>query len=77
MKTIVITGSTRGIGYGVAEACLARGCNVVISGRTTEAVEAAVEKLAQQYPVERILGQPCDTTNYKQIQNSKQTDFGH
>ncbi len=45
MKTIVITGSTRGIGYGLANAFLASGCNVVISGRTREAVDARREKV--------------------------------
>ena len=33
MKTVVITGSTRGIGHGLAVEFLKRGCAVVISGR--------------------------------------------
>ena len=33
MKNIVITGSTRGVGYAMAKGFLASGCRVVVSGR--------------------------------------------
>jgi NAD(P)-dependent dehydrogenase (short-subunit alcohol dehydrogenase family) len=68
VKTIVITGSTRGIGYGLARAFLDLGCNVVVSGRTQEAVDGAVAALAAGHSRERILGQPCDVTDYAQVQ---------
>jgi NAD(P)-dependent dehydrogenase (short-subunit alcohol dehydrogenase family) len=42
MKVVVITGSTRGIGFGLADAFLSRGCSVIVSGRTQEAVAHAV-----------------------------------
>jgi NAD(P)-dependent dehydrogenase (short-subunit alcohol dehydrogenase family) len=45
-KVIVITGSTRGIGRAVAEECARRGATVVVSSRTTAAVDAAVGALA-------------------------------
>ncbi|WP_348642792.1 SDR family NAD(P)-dependent oxidoreductase, partial [Mesorhizobium sp. M8A.F.Ca.ET.161.01.1.1] len=31
-KTALITGSTSGIGQGIAEAFAARGCNIVLNG---------------------------------------------
>jgi NAD(P)-dependent dehydrogenase (short-subunit alcohol dehydrogenase family) len=38
-KIIVITGSTRGFGLATAQACLAAGATVVVTGRTQEAVD--------------------------------------
>jgi NAD(P)-dependent dehydrogenase (short-subunit alcohol dehydrogenase family) len=49
-RTVVITGSTRGIGYGMALAFAASGCNVVINGRSQGAVDAALASLAKQQP---------------------------
>ncbi len=60
MNNVVITGSTRGIGFGMADAFLARGCSVTISGRTVEGVERATKSLHQNYSAERIFGYPCD-----------------
>jgi len=68
MKTIVMTGGTRGIGYGMAKAFLARSCNVAISGRTPEAVAQALARLADPGPAERILGVPCDVRDFAQVQ---------
>ncbi|RPI21566.1 MAG: SDR family oxidoreductase, partial [Chloroflexota bacterium] len=72
MKVIVITGSTRGIGYGLAGSFLDLGCAVVISGRRQEAVDKALgglSKKASQGPVEaRLSGYPCDVTVFEQVQ---------
>jgi NAD(P)-dependent dehydrogenase (short-subunit alcohol dehydrogenase family) len=79
MKTIVITGSTRGIGYGLAEAFLARDCAVTISGRTAASVEKAVAELSNNHDTDRIFGQPCDVTRFEQVQAlwaATQTHFG-
>jgi len=45
-KVIVITGSTRGIGRGLAAEFLQRGHHVVISGRSEAAVQTAAQELA-------------------------------
>ena len=79
MKTIVITGSTRGIGYGLAEAFLARDCAVTISGRTTESVERAISALSTEHDADRIFGQPGDVTRFEQVQalwTAAHTHFG-
>ena len=39
MKSIIITGGTRGIGYGLADAFLSRGCAVTICGRDANATK--------------------------------------
>jgi NAD(P)-dependent dehydrogenase (short-subunit alcohol dehydrogenase family) len=44
-KVVVITGSTRGIGRSMAEACAAAGATVVVSSRTGSAVSATVDAL--------------------------------
>ena len=68
MKTVVITGSTRGIGYGLADSFLSLGCAVTISGRTLASVEKAVADLAAKHEPDRVLGQRCDVTDFEQVQ---------
>jgi NAD(P)-dependent dehydrogenase (short-subunit alcohol dehydrogenase family) len=68
MKTIVITGSTRGIGYGLADAFLNLGCAVTLNGRTQDSVEQALEGLAAKHGAERLLGHSCDVTDLQQVQ---------
>ena len=49
MKTAVVTGSSRGIGYAVAAALRREGWRVVLSGRTeSEALREAAEKLGAE-----------------------------
>ena len=67
-KVVAITGSTRGIGYGLANSFLKLGCAVVISSRTPEAVEKAVVQLSANYSADRILGCACDVTEFEQVQ---------
>jgi NAD(P)-dependent dehydrogenase (short-subunit alcohol dehydrogenase family) len=69
IKSVVITGSTRGFGYGLADAFLARGCAVTISSRTLSAVEAAVQRLSAQHAPDRVLGQACDVREYEQVRD--------
>ena len=68
MKVVVITGSTRGIGYGLADAFLSRGCSVTISGRTSRAVDAVVTALSSQHEGSRLFGQACDVRQLDQVQ---------
>ena len=67
MKTVVITGSTQGIGYGLADAFMAHRCRVVVSGRTSEKVDRAVNSLAEKHSRDLVLGVPCDVTDYDQV----------
>ncbi|MGC9523559.1 MAG: SDR family NAD(P)-dependent oxidoreductase [Anaerolineae bacterium] len=67
-KVIVITGSTRGIGYGLAASFLDLGCHVVVSGRFQESTDAAVVALAESRAPERILGRPCDVRDHDAVQ---------
>jgi short-subunit dehydrogenase len=68
VKTIVITGSTRGIGFGLAAEFLKHECNVVVNGRSQTAVDLVVKDLADRCPPDRVWGQPGDMTNYEDVQ---------
>jgi NAD(P)-dependent dehydrogenase (short-subunit alcohol dehydrogenase family) len=45
-RLALVSGSTAGIGYGIAEALAREGARVIVNGRTQEPVDAAVAKLA-------------------------------
>ena len=68
MKTVVITGSTRGIGKGLAENFLARDCRVVISGRSQPRVDRLLAELGRRYGADKVLGRACDVTEAAQLQ---------
>ncbi|MEE9905716.1 MAG: SDR family oxidoreductase [Chlorobium sp.] len=44
---VVITGSSRGIGFGLAEQFLKRGCRVALNGSTRASTDRALERLAR------------------------------
>jgi NAD(P)-dependent dehydrogenase (short-subunit alcohol dehydrogenase family) len=46
-KTALVTGSTGGIGYGIAKVLLAEGAQVIINGRSQESVDKATAALKQ------------------------------
>ena len=68
MKTVVITGSTRGIGRGLADNFLANGCAVVISGRQQAVVDAVVSELGERHGADRVAGSACEITDAAQLQ---------
>jgi len=79
MKSVVITGSTRGIGHGLAIEFLKKGCQVMLSGRTQKNVDAEVQKLAAQYGAANVTGQACDVSDWRQVRalwDAAQKAFG-
>lgn len=64
---VVITGSTRGIGRGLAVEFLKRGHNVVVSSRKQADVDKAVSELASTGPA-RVAGTTCDVTSKADVQ---------
>lgn len=68
-KVIVVTGSTRGIGKGIAAELLRRGHQVTVSGRSAEATEAAVADLLPQAGAGAVaLGVACDVSRHDELQ---------
>jgi NAD(P)-dependent dehydrogenase (short-subunit alcohol dehydrogenase family) len=64
---VVITGSTRGLGLCLAREFLSRGCSVMVSGRTREAVQSAVAHLRTEFQGAKLAGFPCDTGIASQV----------
>ncbi|WP_461207456.1 SDR family oxidoreductase [Clostridium sp. DL1XJH146] len=67
MSHVIITGSTRGIGYGLAQNFLKRGYNVTVNGRTSAKVEETVINLKKEFPKQTILGFAGSVSNMDDI----------
>lgn len=71
-KVAVITGGTRGIGFAVAEKYLEHGASVALFGSRQETVDKALDKLAKQYPKERVMGLCPDICSYSEVEAALQ-----
>lgn len=56
----VVTGSTAGIGYAIAEELARAGATVIVSGRTQERVDQAIANLRQAVPGAELRGVAAD-----------------
>jgi NAD(P)-dependent dehydrogenase (short-subunit alcohol dehydrogenase family) len=63
-KVVVITGSTRGFGYAIARAMAAEGAQVVITGRSQEAVDRALNGIQ---PIGSVTGFVVDVREEAQV----------
>jgi 3-oxoacyl-[acyl-carrier protein] reductase len=61
----LVTGGSRGIGYGIATALAKLGANVVITGKNPERVAAAARELSVHGPA--CEGHPCDVTSLSSV----------
>lgn len=68
MKNVVITGSTRGIGRGLAREFLHRNCRVIITGRKQPQVDETVITFAAEYGADNIAGTDCEVTSHDSLQ---------
>lgn len=66
-KTVFITGSTAGIGFATAKALLSEGAIVIINGRTSASVEAAIKRLEYAFPKETITGISADFSKQNEV----------
>jgi Dehydrogenases with different specificities (related to short-chain alcohol dehydrogenases) len=62
-KTALVTGSTRGIGYALAEGLARAGADIIVNGTTREGVDGAIASLAAAHPGRRISGEAFDITD--------------
>jgi NAD(P)-dependent dehydrogenase (short-subunit alcohol dehydrogenase family) len=63
-KVVVITGSTRGFGYAAAKELLKAGATVVVSGRSQNALDQAVQTLSE---FGKVTGRICDVREEGQV----------
>ena len=67
-KTILITGSTRGIGKAIAENCIQEGATVIICGTREEKVKEIVEEFNSKYKKPQI-GLACNISTFENCEN--------
>ena len=65
-KTILITGTSSGIGAGMAREFAKKGYNLAICARRLERLETLKQELEQQYGI-RMIAKSLDVTNYDQV----------
>src|ERR1051325_2075938 len=65
-KTAIVTGGTKGIGRGIAEALVREGVQMCISARHQDEIDEAVNALSQ---AGRAIGFVCDVRDYDQVKS--------
>ena len=70
-QTAIITGSTRGIGKETALLLLNNGMNVIISSKSQDSVDNAIQEIHDKFPSkkENILGLKCDVSKYSDVKS--------
>ena len=68
-KIAVVTGSTAGIGFAIANILAAEGAQVVVNGRTQARVDSALEKIRKQTPRADLRGVAADLSTATGMQS--------
>ncbi|XP_054813313.1 chlorophyll(ide) b reductase NOL, chloroplastic [Prosopis cineraria] len=66
---VLITGSSKGIGYALAKEFLRAGDYVVICSRSNERVESAVQSLREEFGEQHVWGTKCDVREAEDVKN--------
>ncbi len=68
-KTALVTGGSKGIGYGIAASLLQEGINVAVTGRHQDALDAAVRELSGT-GTGKIIGIVADTRDFEAMKKA-------
>ena len=68
-KTALVTGSTAGIGFGIARRLLQEGTSVVINGRTEARINSALDQLRRAIPDCTVQGCAADFADAAAVQH--------
>jgi len=78
---VLLIGGSSGLGFGVAEACVEHGCQVIISSSSQSKVDAAVARLRAAYPSHaaagNILGVTVDLADQAHLDANIAALFAH
>jgi NAD(P)-dependent dehydrogenase (short-subunit alcohol dehydrogenase family) len=66
-KTALVTGSTAGIGFAIADLLATEGARVIVNGRTARRVEEAVGKIRKSHPAAKVAGVAADVGTATEI----------
>lgn len=66
-KTALVTGSTTGIGFAIAQILAHEGAKVVINGRSENRVNQAIQQIIANNPEAKLIAAPADLSNKKEI----------
>ena len=72
----IVTGASRGIGFGIAEKLVAEGARVVITARKPEALAEAVERLGGPSKALGIAGNAADEAHQDEVVAAARETFG-
>jgi|TARA_R110002020_G_scaffold14479_3_gene51397 NAD(P)-dependent dehydrogenase (short-subunit alcohol dehydrogenase family) len=73
-KTAIVTGSTAGIGFAIAQGLAASGATVVINGRKQASVDAALKQLKEALPKAQIRGVAADLSTAEGLAQLQATE---
>jgi NAD(P)-dependent dehydrogenase (short-subunit alcohol dehydrogenase family) len=68
-KTALVTGSTGGIGYGIALGLLREGTMVYVNGRSEQSVQSAIERLKNEVPGAAVEGIVANFAKVEEVNN--------
>jgi NAD(P)-dependent dehydrogenase (short-subunit alcohol dehydrogenase family) len=71
-KRALVTGSTAGIGYAIAEALAREGADVIVNGRTEDRVEQAIQSIRNSHPQASVEGLAADLGNADGVRTAVQ-----
>ena len=69
-KSVWVTGASRGIGLGIAEAALAAGARCILSARPSSAFDETLGRLAAEFGSDRVLALPFDAADAQSVQQA-------
>lgn len=66
-KKALVSGSTAGIGFAIAESLAAEGATVIINGRTEKRVNDAISSIKAKYPTANLIAAPFDLSKKEAV----------